>query len=98
MPWLDSHSDANKIIDAEERIPIRFFGIDTSLERTEEVSHFRYVGMTYEAAVTCRDALHEPARTPPRHAELVRENNAGAYTVKVTEVTYSDWRDIGGES
>ena len=91
MAWLDSHSDANKIVDEDRSytktlVIMRYFGGTFRKTCTQEITdiEYRYVGMTYAAAVTCAAAMSG-------EAQIQRENDAGAYQVLVTEITEGDY-------
>ena len=88
MAWLTSYSDENKIIDGEDKIRrVWYTPLGAGSVAWDLYSYYRYVGMTYDAAVICRDDLHDPTGTPPVIAQLKRENSGGAYMVTITEVT-----------
>jgi hypothetical protein len=93
MAWLTTYDDTNKIVDSEserqERISY-FFGTPVVYSRTITDQTYRYVGMTYAAAQTCVGALASPTVL----CELVRENDAGAYTVRVNSQTIGDWAEV----
>jgi hypothetical protein len=98
MAWLTSYSEANKVVDslgtAFQTVTIYTWvwtneeageGEYTTSEQSFPVNieSFRYVGMDYSTAVSCRtDMLAVPGVT---FTELVRENDAGAYTVRVNK-------------
>jgi hypothetical protein len=91
MGWLTGHSDPQqKIIDEEWSYSVYVmavaYGDDVPPRYRRDVTmqKYRYVGMTYAAAVACRDAIHNP---PTVEAQCLRENEAGAYYVAVMERT-----------
>jgi hypothetical protein len=95
MAWLTSYNDTNKIVDSLGTAfqTLTWYQWD---EDTEEfvlheqavpinIESFRYVGMDYSTAVTCRTAML--AVSGVTFTELIRENEAGAYSVRVTKQT-----------
>ena len=94
MTWLSGYSDANRVDDGEDQIVRRYYGPTVASQRVDVVKHYRYVGMTYAAAVTCRDALNDPLADPPIVAQLEKEGPGGNWQVSVHETTYGDWEDI----
>lgn len=93
MPWLDAYSDDNKIIDAEDKDVYSVFvpAFLVTYKRVTTTLRYRHVGMTYDAAVDCRDALHAPDADPAVYASIRRENDSGAYTVDVSVVSDEPW-------
>lgn len=92
MAWHSSHSSDNKIIDEEVTHPetIHFPAHDRSWSHTVTITQYRYTGMTYAAAVTCEAAM----KTAGHEATLLRQNDADAYMVRVTEITDSGYTEI----
>jgi hypothetical protein len=66
------------------------FGLTPAVayERTVTDQTYRYVGMDYATAQTCLAAV---VTDPNTIAELVRENEGGAYTVRVNVQIIGDW-------
>jgi len=99
MPWFDDYGEDNKIIDGEDIIVYKHFfsgsAIDsdspTGWTKTDIIRRYRYVAMTYDAAVDCRDAISAP---PDIVAQVSRQNDAGAYMVTVAETIEGDWSAI----
>jgi hypothetical protein len=100
MAWLTTYTDANKVVDslgtAFQTVTIYTWvwtdeeaGIGEYVTSEQSfpvnIESFRYVGMDYSTAVTCRTAMLAVAGVT--FAELVRENEAGAYTVRVNKQT-----------
>ena len=94
--WLDTYGDFNKSITGEEMIRRTYFFGLVAEERWDTITHYYHNGMTYDAAVICRDDLHDPAASPPVIAQLKKENTSGAFIVNVTEITEGPWTPIGG--
>lgn len=101
MPWLTSYSDANKIDVGETVTDQKIYtasagapedGDVIGVRRTVTVKEYRYVGMTYDAAITCRDAISDPDSGIV--AQLERIGAAGEYGVSVFETVEGDWEDI----
>jgi hypothetical protein len=68
--WTDEEAGEGEYVTSEQSFPVN-------------IESFRYVGMDYSTAVSCRtDMLAVSGVT---FAELVRENDAGAYTVRVNK-------------
>jgi hypothetical protein len=92
MAWLTSYGSTNKVIDSESsrREVMTSFGLTPAVayDRTVTDQTYRYVGMDYATAQTCLAAL---VTDPDTVAELVRENEGGAYTVRVNVQIIGDW-------
>jgi hypothetical protein len=95
MAWLTTYDDTNKVVDSLGTAFQTFTWYQWN-EDTEEfdlheqsvpinIESYRYVGMDYSTAVTCRTAML--AIVGVTFAELIRENEAGAYSVRVTKQT-----------
>jgi hypothetical protein len=96
MPWLTTYGPENLITDGESRTPEHYyvFMTGTHFKRDIITIRQRYVGMTEAAADTCVDALDDPLAEPAVHAEKMRENDAGAYTVILTTRTEGAWEEV----
>ena len=101
MAWLDTYGETNKIDEGETTIPYEFYssfggspedGDVIGIKRVDVLKRYRHIAMTYAAAVTCRDAINNPAANVI--AQLERENAAGAYCVQVTETVKGAYTDI----
>jgi len=97
MAWLTTYTDANKVIDGVrsdvEQFTLTVPGIGPIIgHRAYTTTMYRYIGMTYSAAVTAAEAISD-ASVPasPILATVSRENEAGAYTVNVTAITRGEW-------
>ena len=94
MAWLTEYSDTtNKVITSERTWTEQLYwpnGVGTPVlwERDVTETNYSYVGMTYDAAVTCATAISNPPNTI---ATVARENAGGAYKVDVTATTYTAW-------
>jgi len=95
MGWLANYADANqKIIDEEmtyyESLSYAVAATETPpyFLRTVTVSKYRYVGMTYAAAVTCAAAVDNP---PAIVATVHRGSDAANYYVSVIEIARTAW-------
>lgn len=97
--WLDDYGPSNKINDGEDQIVLKAYTavglpgdtLPSGNTKTDTIKRYRYVGMTYDAAVTCRDEINDP---PDLIAQLERENDAGAFMVTVAETVEGDWTPI----
>jgi hypothetical protein len=95
MAWLTSYDDTNKVVDSLGTAFQTFTWYQWDDDTEEFVLHeqsvpiniesFRYVGMDYSTASTCRTAMLSESGV--NFAELIRENEAGAYSVRVTKQT-----------
>ena len=101
MAWLDTYGDTNKIDEGETTIEHKIYsafsgspedGDVIGIKRVDVLKRYRHIAMTYAAAVTCRDAINDPASDII--AQLERENAAGAYCVQVTETVKGAYEDI----
>ena len=98
MAWLTEHSDANKIVDGSTGYAYSYSYrsvdgdgyVTNNLRRMVTNAEYRYVGMTYAAAITCMSAMQAAGNT----ASLYRENDAGAYGVRVSGTSYDDWEVV----
>ena len=101
MAWLSSYTDApspptydNKVIDGATTLTEQFSYVGTTTtvqQRTVTHTNYRYVGMTKAAADTCMSEVNDP---PDVLASAKRENDAGAYTVEVLEITRGAWAAV----
>jgi hypothetical protein len=95
MAWLTEHSDANKIVDGSTGYAYSYSYrsvdgdgyVTNNLRRMVTNAEYRYVGMTYAAAITCMSAMQAAGNT----ASLYRENDAGAYRVVAEIITFGAW-------
>lgn len=87
--WLTGYSDDNKIIDGVATVEQKYGTMAGSLYlNIITTTQYRYVSMTYDAAVSCRDTINDPTGTPTKtFAQVRRQNDANAYQVDVTEVS-----------
>ena len=95
MALLTSYGDFNKKIDGEDKLRSTYFFGLVAEEKIDTVTYTRYTGMTYDAAVICRDDLHDPGGTPPTIAQLKRQMDCGMYMVSVVEYVEGAWTPIG---
>ena len=89
--YPETYDDTNKIVDEEitrEEISQVYGGTWTNLKRTVTETRFRYVGMSYAVAADCEAAMVSAGK---KIVQLYRENDAGFYGVRVTDVTYGAW-------
>jgi hypothetical protein len=95
MAWFETYTDTNKIVEGKRHWEDSFT-VDTpgigpvvwTRNFTEET--YRYVGMTYAAAVTAAAAIED---LPLVTATVKRTGAAGSYSVEVSEITRGDWAD-----
>ena len=101
MPWLTTPDETNgKVLD-EERVdsePLTYYFAATNTQitkyRDSTIKQYRYVGLTYDAAVTKQAAINRPATfaDPSSLIAVVRrESVAGSYCVECTETTKGAW-------
>jgi uncharacterized protein YqiB (DUF1249 family) len=100
MPLLEDYDDeVNRINDSYEYIT---YTISLPSGRTnyreDVIEHYRYVGMTEDAAKACRADVHNVTTVPAVYAEVRRSGDAGMYEVVVSEVTYGTWSILGEET
>lgn len=88
MPWLTTYGAANKVEDGTDFVTRKYTFGPFTYEVEDEIDRYRYVGMTSAAADTCQAAVHDPSGDPAVYAQKERENNAGAFQVSVSEVTF----------
>jgi len=90
MAWLTTYDATNYVEDSRsirtEQISYAFGGL-TVYKRSITDIIYRYVGMDYSTAITCANALASATVS----CELIRENDGGAYTVRVSSSTVGAW-------
>jgi len=92
MAWLTTYGASNRVDDGEDKFPVSYsIAGGTTNARQITVAHYRYVGMTRSAAITCRDTVEDPTGTPNVSAQVEREGPGGNYQVVVTETTAEEW-------
>ena len=93
MPWLTSHSNANKIIISErsdkETASLAAAGGMTGWDRSITTTVYTYVGMTEAATDTAKGLINDPDAGV--YAVKRREGPGGNYMLEVTAVTYAAW-------
>jgi hypothetical protein len=87
MAWLATHSATNKVDKSDRQWVEQIYYIGTNYTRTVTDIQYEYVGMTYAAAIVCRDAM--VALNYGAVAES--ENNGGGWKVIVNVVTATAW-------
>lgn len=92
MGWLTTYGASNKIILSEDSMPDTFVvvgGVPVVWTRTLTIAQYKYVGMTYAAAVNCQSTENDPPNDV--FATMKREGAGGNFMVEVTETTASTW-------
>lgn len=90
MPLLTAYSHTNKIIDESSTYGYYLVAVATGEDTPPKwkvnvnEEKFRHVGMTYNAAVTCRNNYNAMDNTT---ASLYRDGEAGQYSVRIHQVT-----------
>lgn len=95
MAWLTICSDDNKIIeqDASHTEWLSIVGVGGGVwKRTVTVSRYRWIGLTYDAAVA--QVVAVLADDPDASPSVDRENESNGYSCNVGKETYSEWESV----